>query len=513
MPEYQDLSEEVVASVDEIKSLSEVYRTLQDGLTAGEVSRPFMARIHALRSLQKLVRDNYEAIALALKADLNEVDPTPHLQEIERETEYMIENLSDLMKSKSVSSELTIVNFPGSGELVPEPLGVVLIIGTWNYPFHSSLGPLAGALAAGNTVLVKPGSLARNSSRLISELVKKYFSPSHVACLEGGKEILQQILELRWDHIMFTGSPSMGRIVMHAASNHLTSVTLELGGKNPVIVTESADIALAARRIVWSKFASNAGQVCISCDHLFVHERLAPDFIEAIRNTVKEFFPKLGEPDDGFCRIISRGHTERLEKIINKDKKYLVYGGQVEEDKKFVGPTIVDFGTDWEAFKSSACMENEIFGPILPIIRYFDIQDVETFLRMQTRKQPPLAFYVFSSESKRAIQNRWVNACTSGSVVVNDCGMHIAEDCLPFGGVGSSGIGSYHGRKSFEIFTHYKPVLWKTRWLDIPMRYPPFSIYKQRVVRFLLWLGRRGVTPMKVGKFVFVVALLWKILT
>ena len=512
MPIYDSPSEEIVATREEIESIASVHASLQDSFME-RCSRSFESRMKNLRALERLINENYEAISLALMADLHQSDPTPHLLEVIRETDYMIRNLSSLMKSKSASSEISIVNFPSTAELVPEPLGVVLILGTWNYPFHSSLGPLAGAIAAGNTVLVKPGSLARASSRLMADLIKMYFDPSVVRCVEGGKEVIQPLLALKWDHIMFTGSPQMGRVVMAAASQHLTSVTLELGGKNPVIVTETADIALAARRICWSKFASNAGQVCISCDHLFVHHQVADAFITAMKDCIREFFPQGVDKDENYCRIISQGHTQRLQAILNKDQDVVVFGGAFSVQNKYVSPTILDFETDWNAFKSSACMEGEIFGPILPILRYTDVGEVEAFLKIQTRSQPPLAFYVFSGESRHAIRNRWIASCPAGAIVVNDCGMHIAEDCLPFGGIGNSGIGSYHGKRSFAIFTHYKPVLYKTRWLDIPMRYPPLTLIKQRVVRFLLWLSRNRVTPIKVGKSILVIALLWRILT
>ena len=512
MPDYNHVSEEVVASQAEIEPLVHLYQNLQDSFTTGQ-SRLFKSRIAGLRSLQKLVSENYEAIAEALRSDLNQADPTPHLQEVLRETQFMISHLSDLMKPRHVSSQLSVVNFPGSAELVPDPLGVILIIGTWNYPFHSALGPLAGAIAAGNVVLVKPGSLCRSSSRLMADLIGRYFSPSAVACVEGGKEVLQPLLAMRWDHIMFTGSPNMGKIVMSAAARHLTSVTLELGGKNPVIVDESADVDLAARRIGWSKFASNAGQVSISCDHLFVHEDVADKFLSGISGYLTSFFPNGPENDEHYCRIVSKTHTERLRKIISMDKPFVAVGGDSDVIAKYISPTIIDFKSDWEAFKSSCAMEGEIFGPILPIIRFKAIEEVESFLKARMRRESPLAFYVFSSDSRRAIHNRWVSAdYPAGAVVVNDCAMHIVEECLPFGGVGTSGVGSYHGKKSFEIFTHLKPVLFKTGWLDFPMRYYPSSKFNQRVVQFLLWMGRRNITPINVGKFVLVVALIYRIL-
>jgi acyl-CoA reductase-like NAD-dependent aldehyde dehydrogenase len=511
MPNYEDVSEEIVASAAEISSVNPIHKQLNDYFNCGS-TRSLKARMESVKALQRLINENKEAIAAALKADLNQADPTPHLVEMERETNFMITHLSDLIKPDAKTWDMSLVNFPCAAEVLPEPLGVVLIIGTWNYPFHSALGPLAGALAAGNTVLVKPGSLARNSSRLMAELINIYFNPNLVRCLEGGREIIQPLLEMRWDHIMFTGSPVMGKIVMQAAAKHLTSVTLELGGKNPVVVEESADISLAARRVCWSKFASNAGQVCISCDHLFVHENVSEKFIDELRANIRTFFPEGPDKDENYCRIVSRGHTERLKKILTVDAKNISFGGEVDVESKFVGPTVIDFKHDWEAFGKSACMSGEIFGPILTVVRYTEIGQVENFLRRQTRDHPPLAFYIFSGESRRSIKNRWVNTCPAGAMVTNDCGMHIVEDELPFGGLRTSGMGAYHGKKSFEIFTHYKPVLWKTGWLDIPMRYPPFTLGKQRIVRFLLWMGRKGITPFRIGKFALVVALLWRIM-
>jgi aldehyde dehydrogenase (NAD+) len=240
---------------------------------------------------------------------------------------------------------------------------------------------------------------------------------------------------------------------------------------------------------------------------------VADIFLSAVARNIAKFFPKGPENDENYCRIVSKSHTDRLKKIISVDKPHVVFGGEYDVNAKYISPTLIDFKNDWEEFKTSCSMESEIFGPILPLVRYKDTHEVESFLRARMRSQPPLAFYIFTSESRRAIRNRWVSAdYPAGALVINDCGMHVVEDCLPFGGVGASGIGNYHGRKSFETFTHYKPVLFKTGWLDIPMRYPPMSQFNRTVVRLLLWLGRRNVTPLNMGKFVLVVALLWRIM-
>ena len=512
MAKYDSMSEEVEATPAEIAAIPATHELLQKSFLTG-CTRSFADRKKNLIQLKRLLSDNTEMMATAVKSDLHEADVTPHLVDCRREVEYMIVNLAGLMSSESRTSDVSIVNFPARAELVPQPLGAVLIVGTWNYPFHSALGPLAGALAAGNTVLVKPGSLCRGSSRVIAELIGRYFDPSVVACVEGGKDVMTVLLDLKWGHIFFTGGTNIGKIVMTAAAKNLTPVTLELGGKNPVIVDETADIDLAARRIAWGKWASNAGQVCLAPDHVFVHDRVADALIEGLKKYIGIFFPAGPSTDEEYCRIISKGHTDRLQSMINTDQGFLVHGGEVSGDGKFVAPTILDFGSDLPKFVFSASMQSEIFGPILPIVRFTDSAQVEKLVSERTLTYPPLAFYVFTAESKWATRNRWIDKCSSGALIVNDCGIHIVEDCLPFGGTGSSGMGSYHGKKTFEIFSHYKPVLWKNGWLDIPMRYPPGSAVRRRIIGFLLWMARKNVTPVRLGKTMLVLALVYKIIT
>ena len=511
MPNYESLSEEVEATADEISRIASVRDTLNATFASGE-TRSYKSRLFKLKQFRKMLQDNEKLISEALIADLHQNDPLPHLVDCVREVDFMISNLSTLMQPESVTSKISLINFPASAELVSQPVGVVLIIGTWNYPFYAALGPLAGAIAAGNCVLIKPGSLSRNSSKVISQLIRKYFDPAHVACIEGGKEVNLELLELKWDHIMFTGSMTLARSVMAAASKFLTPVTLELGGKNPVVVAESADIKLAARRIAWGKWANNAGQVCISPDHVFVHASLADAFVSEIKVIMKQFFTNDVKSSPDYCRIISRRHTERIGEIIESDKQFVVQGGIIDLETKFVAPTVIDFGLDWNAFRESACMQQELFGPILPIVRYESIAHVEQFVLHATRQSQPLAFYVFSRESKSAIHNRWISKCASGAFVVNDCNIHIVEDALPFGGIGQSGMGNYHGKKTFSAFSHYKPVLWKSGWFDLSARYPPNNDSKRRLLAFIFWLSRRNITPIRIGMALFVGALLLRIL-
>lgn len=502
MPNYE--GEEVVATKEEIGALAGKIALLNDNVMSDRIPS-YSNRMKNLNCFKNMIGENLDLISQALMADLNQADPTPHLTDCLGEVDYMISNLQSLMKPKSLTSEVSLVNFPATAKLVPEPLGTVLIVGTWNFPFHAALGPVPGALAAGNRVVVKPGSLSRNSSRVISELVSKYFSAEDMVCVEGGIEVMTPILnEYSWGHIFFTGSTRIGKIVMQAAAQHLTPVTLELGGKSPCIVTASADISLAARRIAWGKWAINAGQVCIAPDHVLVDACVADEFVGELKKYMFKFFDKT------YCRIISKSHVKRLNNILDRDKKFIAESPTTEsEDPLVVVPHILDFDSDWSAFKSSACMQEEIFGPVLPIIRYKSMAEVDAYLAScrSQRSQSPLAFYIFTKN-----EYSLASSIAAGAVVVNDTGMHIAEVCLPFGGTGASGMGGYHGKKSFEVLTHYKPVLYKSGWLDIPFRYPPFTKMGNRVVGFLLWLGRKNVTPLRIGKVLCILFIGYKLL-
>lgn len=508
MPNHEAESEEVVATDSEIATLSSTHQQLWKAFLAGS-TRSAESRLANLHQLRRMIDENVTLISEAIRVDLGTTDVTPHLVDCNREIEFMIKNIGNLMKSKSVTSKISFANFPACAEILPEPLGVVLIVGTWNYPFHSAIGPLAGALAAGNTVIVKPGSLCRASSRVISDLIRLYFDPATVACVEGGKEVMEPLLVLKFGHIFFTGGTNIGKIIMGAAAKQLTPVTLELGGKNPVIVTESADIDLAARRIAWGKWASNAGQVCITPDHVYVHAAIGDRLIERLKKYINVFFPEGTERDSNYARIISSGHAKRLTGLINASKEMVVFGGH--SSGKYVSPTIMDFQSDMELMRNSACMQSEIFGPILPIVRYIDESALSAALSESTLAAPPLAYYVFTEESKSKTRSKWINNTSSGAVVINECGMHIVEEDLPFGGTGSSGIGSYHGPKTFEIFSHYKPVMFKTGWLDIPMRYPPSTELGRKIISMLLWLSRKNITPARVGKTALLMVLLFKV--
>ena len=317
--------------------------------------------------------------------------------------------------------------------------------------------------------------------------------------------------EFRWGHIFFTGGTNIGKIVMTAAAKRLVPVTLELGGKSPCIVTASADIPLAARRIAWGKWASNAGQVCVAPDHVLVHASVAEALIGELEKCVHQFFPSQPKADPNFARIISTGHARRLEQILQTDHIHLhpLTPDSPSIGDKFIPPSLLDFGEDWQAFAASASMAGEIFGPILPVVRFAKIHTLQDYL--SSLENSPLALYVFSRDSAAAVRSL-SDLLPSGAIVVNDCGIHIVESALPFGGVGASGMGQYHGKRTFDLFTHYRPTLWKSGWMDIPMRYPPAGVWSTRVVGFLLWLARKRVTPIRIGKWLLVLGLVYRIL-
>jgi aldehyde dehydrogenase (NAD+) len=489
-------------------TVSDLWTNFHSGAT-----RPYAWRIRNLKKFKAMINENMDIIKQSLIADLNQSDPMPHLFVCLREVEFMISNLQSLMRSKSVTSDISFVNFPSRGEISPEPVGPVLVIGTWNYPYHSALGAVPAAIAAGNPVCVKPGTLCESSTRVMTELIGKYFASNDIACIIGDVDIVTELLnEYSWGHIFFTGGTRIGKIVATAAAKRLIPVTLELGGKNPTIVTKSAEIPLAARRIAWGKWASNAGQVCIAPDHVLVDESVADELVAELKKCLEKFFPAGNL--DGYCKIISMTHVERLRRIIDLDRSTAVslfeYGVS-DFENRVIAPVMLDFGSDFKKFDSSAAMGEEIFGPILPIVRYTDIGECREYVTRKTREANPLAFYIFSRDSRNVIRRQFLDNCPSGAVVVNDTGMHIVEGSLPFGGIGSSGIGQYHGEKSFEKFTHYRPVLWKNGWMDIPFRYPPVGGSGGRIIRALLWMATNRITPVRVGKVLLILGLLWKI--
>lgn len=398
----------------------------------------------------------------ALKSDLGKCHFESYLTEVGfilEELSYTLKHLDSWAKPKKVKTPLSL--FPGRSYLYPSPFGVVLVISPWNYPFQLALAPLIGAIAGGNNVVLKPSEFTPKTNEAIKLILSSVFSGNEVQVVEGGAEVTQELLKQKFDYIFFTGSTEVGKIVMKAAAEHLTPVTLELGGKSPCLIEESANIDLAAKRCVWGKFL-NAGQTCVAPDYVLVPEKHQNEFIERLNFYIKKFFGTDAMKSEDYPRIINQKHFDRLQGLIEKDK--VAIGGEHKRDEKFLAPTILK-DVSW----NDRVMENEIFGPILPVITYKKLDDAVSMILGRSK---PLAFYLFSEN--KDLSDQILNKVSFGGGCINDTVIHLGNPNLPFGGVGASGMGNYHGKKSFETFTHYKAVF-KQGFFDVPLRYPPYK--------------------------------------
>jgi aldehyde dehydrogenase (NAD+) len=429
-------------------------------------------RIEQLKRLKQAIVAHQEAILNAVKADLGRPDFEAYFEIASiADINYAIKHLKSWVKPKKVRAG--IEQFPASAQIYPEPLGAVLIIAPWNYPFQLMISPLTGAIAAGNCAVLKPSEIAANTSSVITDIIQKTFDPAYIAVVEGGVETSQALLEEKFDHIFFTGGTAIGKIVMQAAAKHLTPVTLELGGKSPCIVDCDVDLKHTAKRITWGKYL-NAGQTCIAPDYLLVDRRIKSELLTEIKKCVGEFYGNDPAQSPDYGRIISHRHFERLEPLL-KDGK-IVIGGQSKPEEKYIAPTVID-GVSWE----SPLMQEEIFGPILPVLEYEEIKDAIAQINARPK---PLALYIFSKDEQK--QQQVLQETSSGGVCINDTVMHVGVTDLPFGGVGDSGIGNYHGKASFDTFSHYKSVLKKGLWFDQNWRYPPYKEGKLSLLKRII---------------------------
>jgi aldehyde dehydrogenase (NAD+) len=420
-------------------------------------------RIEQLKRLRQAILDNESAISEALKSDLGKPDFEIFVTEIGaclEEIKYILKHIKSWTKPKKVAT--SFIQFPASAKIYAEPLGVVLIIGAWNYPFQLNILPLLGAIAAGNCAVLKPSEIATHTSHLLAEMLPKYFDPSYIAVVEGGKETTQQLLEEKFDHIFFTGGTQVGKIVMSAAAKHLTPVTLELGGKSPCIVDADTHLDYTARRIVWGKFI-NAGQTCLAPDYLLVDKKVKNDLLEQIKQCIQKFYGTNPSTNPDYCRIISQNHFNRLSQLLNEGE--IIIGGDTNPTGRYIAPTVID-NVGWDA----PVMQEEIFGPILPVLEYTDLS--EAIAQVNARPKP-LAVYVFSNNKQ--YQERVLQETSSGGACINDTILHCGCPELPFGGVGDSGMGSYHGKASFETFSHHKSVLNRSFLVDLKLRYAPYQ--------------------------------------
>jgi len=420
-------------------------------------------RKQTLKKLLKTVKKRENDICDALYADFRK----PKFESVLSETGIVVSELKLAIKklnswSKPKRVWPAMLNFPSKDRIHSEPYGTTLIIAPWNYPYQLALAPLIGAVAAGNTVVLKPSELTPNTSQILEEIMLEVFDEHHVKVIQGGVSVAQELLALRWDYIFFTGSVNVGKIVAKAAAPNLTPVTLELGGKNPCIVDMNTDFKLTAKRIVWGKFL-NAGQTCIAPDYIIVRAKAKFDFTKALIEEIEAAYGENPQESPDFPRIINKKNFLRMATMLEDEK--VLHGGQTDEDDLYIAPTLLD-----EPAFDSDVMRDEIFGPILPIQVYDSLEDISAII---SRYEKPLSLYVFSNDKKFA--KRMIERHSFGGGAINDTVTHFVNHRMPFGGVGHSGIGAYHGKGSFDTFSHKKSITNKKTWLDVPVRYAPYK--------------------------------------
>lgn len=435
---------------------------------------PVKNRIAALKQLKQVLKAHEEEIYKALEADLHKSRTETYMCElglVYSELSYMIKHLRSFAKDRTVPTPLA--QFAAKSYVKTSPRGVVLIMSPWNYPLLLTLDPLIDAIAAGNTAMLKPSAYAPETGKILETIIKEAFRPEHAALVTGGREENQQLLNQSFDYIFFTGSSNVGKEVLKAAAPRLTPVSLELGGKSPCIVDETADIKLAARRIVFGKFL-NCGQTCVAPDYIVCHKSVCEALLEALKQEIQKQFGAEPLKNPNYGRIVNEKHFSRLSGLA--DSSTVFYGGEKNKDSLQIAPTLV-FPCTWE----EPVMGEEIFGPLLPVLTYESLEDL---LHMINSRPHPLAFYFFSKNQK-AIQ-KVTESCPFGGGCINDTIIHLATTHMGFGGVGSSGMGAYHGKVGFDAFSHKKSIVDKKTWMDLPMRYQPYTNFYDKLIHLFL---------------------------
>ena len=425
-----------------------------------------------LEKLKSVLIKNERLLYEAIYADFGKSKFDTFTTEISfviKDIDYNLKHLNSFSAPKKVKTN--IVNQLGSSRIYNEPLGCVLVIGAWNYPYQLSLSPLVSAIAAGNCAILKPSEIAENTMKTMAKMINENFPSDYVYVAEGGIEETTEILKLKFDKIFFTGSPKVGKIIYEAAAKNLTPVTLELGGKSPAIVTENANFEVAAKRIVWGKFL-NAGQTCVAPDYVLVDEKVKDKFLEYVKSFIKTF--DYQPQSEHYTRIINERNFDRLLNFIDKDKIY--YGGNTDREKRYIEPTVLN-NVSWDDF----VMQEEIFGPILPVVSYKIFNEA---LNKITEGEKPLAAYIFTEKNEE--KRMFTEKISFGGGCINDVMMHLSNDHLPFGGIGNSGIGNYHGKFGFEAFSHQKAVLNRATWGEPNFKYPPYTEDKLKWIKKLL---------------------------
>jgi aldehyde dehydrogenase (NAD+) len=438
------------------------------------ITRDVEFRLQQLVKLKQMLRRNEDVLIQALQMELHKSAYEAFSTEIGilyGDINFIIKNLKKWVKPQKVKTPLVL--FGTRSYVRAEPYGTALIIAPFNYPVNLVFEPLIGAIAAGNCSVIKPSELTPGVSRIIALMIKETFDEAYIRVIEGKQDITSMLINSPFDYIFFTGSQRVGKIVMEAAARRLTPVTLELGGKNPCIVDETADINSAARKIAWGKF-SNAGQICVAPDYLVVHRQVKARLLDSLKKYLKDFYGDDPSGSEDFGRIINEAHTERLRQLIDHSK--VVVGGDYDIKQKYIAPTILD-GVEW----NDRIMEEEIFGPILPVLEYENLDEVISQIK---NKQKPLALYIFTRDKiagKKIIEN-----ISYGGGCINDVLVHVGNPYLPFGGVGTSGIGSYHGKRSFDTFSHMKSILERKMSMESDIMYPPYTGKKLGMIKKFL---------------------------
>ena len=455
------------------ESIQELIRKQREYFYTG-VTLDVNFRINSLKKIQTAIQTHQEQINAALKADLGKSSFESYMCEsglVLNEITYMLKHIRSLAKEKTVPTPLA--QFHSRSYMKPSPYGVVLIMSPWNYPFLLTFDPLMEALAAGNTVVLKPSAYSPATSRIICEIIRECFPEQYVAVVTGGREENACLLQEHFDYIFFTGSQSVGKEVMRQASAHLTPVTLELGGKSPCIVDKSANLKLAARRIVFGKYL-NCGQTCVAPDYVFCHHDIKDELLKQIQKQIRKQFGKSPLDNKNYGKIINEKHFSRILNLIDSSK--VVTGGNIRQETLQIEPTVMDHVTF-----EDAVMQEEIFGPVMPLLTFTSMDEV---IHKVNSMAHPLALYIFAQD--KAVINKVTSECGFGGGCVNDVIIHLATSEMPFGGFGESGMGSYHGKKGFETFSHYKSIVDKKTWIDLPMRYQPYRKIYDRLIHLFL---------------------------
>ncbi len=451
----------------------EIFSKQQDFFNSNK-TKEIDFRIQQLKKLKRLLKENEGLLYKAIYEDFGKSEFETYISELSliyHEINIFLKNIKKWSKRKKVSTNFA--NFPAKSYIIPEPLGNTLIIGAWNYPYQLSLIPAISSLAAGNTVILKPSELPVRTSEAMAKIINENFPANYFRVVEGGIKETTELLKHKFDKIFFTGSVPVGKIIYQAAAKQLTPVTLELGGKNPAFVLSDCNIEITAKRIVWAKFF-NAGQTCIAPDYVLVDKSIEQEFLAALKKEIEKYHKSDNNIDDNYLRIINTKNFERLSKLIDDDKVFC--GGKTNKENRFISPTVMQ-----DVSFEDKVMEDEIFGPILPVIGFSNLDEV--ILEVKGRPKP-LSCYIYS-KSKKEI-NKLLKEISFGGGSINDSVMYYSNSKLPFGGVGLSGIGNYHGKAGFMTFSHYKSLLDKPFWFESALKYPPYTKRKMKIFKYLL---------------------------